>query len=106
SADLAEFPQIELPQAIRIAIRCGIPRTRQTRQLEPMAITTMLAIPTTNTGPRVAIGVTLTDAPSRTIANSRTNFALKLMPGIQRVLGFHAVRIAAPRRIASTSASR
>jgi hypothetical protein len=49
-----------------------------------MVTATMKAIPTINTGPSAAIIATLTDAPSKTIANSRTNFALKLIPGVQR----------------------
>ena len=106
TAAIAELPQIELPQAIRIAMRNGKPKPRQMMKLEPSAMATTAAMPTRRIGPSAKTIATLTDAPSMTTATSSRNFALNAMPGTKRFAGVHAVRMATPSRIASTSASR
>jgi hypothetical protein len=97
---------MELPQAIRIAMRSGRPVTRQMTKLAPSAIATTEAMPTRRNGPSARTVATLTDAPSMTTAHSSRNFALNAIPGMKRGFGIHAVRTATPSKIASTSASR
>jgi hypothetical protein len=97
---------MELPQAIRIAMRSGRPIMWPIKKLMPSAIATTEAMPTRRNGPSARTVATLTDAPSMTTAHSSRNFALNVIPGIKRGVGIPAVRTATPTRIASTSASR
>ena len=106
TAAMAELPQIELPQATRIAMRSGKPSPRQMMKLEPSAMATTEAMPTRRIGPSASTVATLTDAPSMTTATSSRSFAENAMPGTKCFGGVHAVRRATPSRIASTSASR
>ena len=55
--------------------------------------------------PAERIVAALIDAPRSTTAISSTSLALKSMPGFHRLPGTQVVRIAAPIKIASTSAS-
>ena len=67
---------------------------------------TTQAMPISMAGPSASTVAALIDAPSRTTANSSSNFALKLIPGFHAGPGVHKVRTSTPSRIASTRASR
>ena len=105
TAAIAELPQMELPQAIRIESRVGRPSMRLMPKLRPSVTTTVAAIAPSKATPDAAIAAKLMDAPSSITATSSSCLALKAMPACQRSDGFQKLRTAMPSRIASTSAS-
>jgi hypothetical protein len=105
TAAIAEFPQIELPQAIRTDSLVGRPSMRLTPKLSASMIATVPAIAPISARPEAAIAAKLIEAPSSTTATSSSCLALKAMPERHRSDGFQAVRIAIPSRIAMTRAS-
>ena len=105
TAAIALFPQIELPQAMRIAIRVLRPCKRQMPKLAAMATTTTPAMPKIIAGPIASTACTLTDAPSSMTAISSRSLADTSMPRLNKAGGAQAVRTTTPSRIARTNAS-
>jgi hypothetical protein len=105
TAAMAEFPQIELPQAIRIESRTGNSSALPIIKLTPIMAKTIATIRTTKIRPDAAMVEKLNEAPSSIIATSRSCFAPSAMPACHLVLGSQKVRIAVPARIATTNAS-
>ncbi len=105
TAAIAELPQMELPQAIRIDSRVGRPSMRLMPKLSARVTMTVAAIAPSNAAPDAATAAKLIDAPSSITATSSSCLALKAMPACQRSEGFQKLRTAMPSRIASTSAS-
>ena len=105
TAAIAELPQIELPQAIRIDSRVDRPSRRLRPNDTQSAITTTAAIDASSAMPDAAMAAKLMEAPSSMTATSRSCLALKAMPACQRGDGFQKLRTAIPSRIAITSAS-
>ena len=69
TAAIAELPQMELPQAIKIAMRSGRPIIRPMTKLTPSAIATTEPMPIRRNGPSARTVAILTDAPSMTTAH-------------------------------------
>ncbi|MGY3648388.1 hypothetical protein ACVWW2_003679 [Bradyrhizobium sp. LM4.3] len=105
TAAIAELPQMELPQAIRIESRVERPSRRLMPKETLSATTTTAAIDANSATPDAAMAAKLIEAPSSITATSSSCLALNAMPACQRGAGFQKLRSAIPSRIAITSAS-
>ena len=80
TAAIAELPQIELPQAIRIDRRTGKPSARLMPKLAPSARMTIVTIAPSRTMPDAAIAPNVSEAPSSATATSSSCFAENAIP--------------------------
>ena len=105
TAAIAELPQIELPQAIRIESRTDRPSDRLTAKLTASVRMTMFTITASSVIPDAAIAPKVIEAPSRATASSSICLAPKAIPARNLGVGSQTVRMAVPSRIAMTMAS-
>jgi len=74
TAAIAELPQIELPQAIRIERRVGKPSNRLIPKLAASATMTIITIAPSRAKPDAAIAENVSEAPSSATATSSSCF--------------------------------
>ena len=102
---MAELPQMELPQATRMASLGDRPRKCPICVLAKMPTSTTMTMESSMMGPALSSEGRSMETPSRTMANSSTCLAEKSMPGSRRLSICQNVRTSMPSRIAITSPS-
>ena len=105
TAAIAELPQIELPQAIRIESRTGRPSDRLMPKETASERITSATTETSRAKPEAPTAAKVSEAPSSATATSSNCLALKAIPARQRRPGSQNVRMAVPSRMAITMAS-
>jgi hypothetical protein len=105
TAARAELPQMALPPAIRIARLPLSPANRPPTTPSPSVMAVVMTTAASKAKPSASRLRRSSEAPSRTMATSSTNWAVKTIPVLNILDGIQTVLNATPIRMARTMAS-